>query len=74
MVIGRRDSTRLPERGQQRIGEVVRWKKILWAMLTVAAIAVWWVLNVEVTYERNVRHMPAAFRLERHADIRLWGA
>jgi hypothetical protein len=49
----------------------MRSKRIFWGLLTVVAVAALWVLNVEMTYERNVRHIPAAFRFERHADIHL---
>ncbi len=46
-------------------------KRIAWGLLMVIAGAVLWVLNIEVTYERNVRHIPTAFHLERYADITL---
>ena len=46
-------------------------KRIAWGLLIVIAGAALCVLNIEVTYERNVRHIPASFRFERYADISL---
>ena len=33
-----------------------------------------WVIDVEVTYERNVRHIPANFRIQHHPPAQLWRA
>ena len=43
-------------------------------MLALVLLPALWVLKVEITYERNVRHIPAAFRRQRHAPTRLWKA
>jgi hypothetical protein len=49
-------------------------KRVLWIMLAVLVALAGWVVNVELTYERNVRNMPAAFQLHRHIITRLWKA
>ena len=47
-------------------------------LLLIAAAAVLacglWALNVEVTYERNVRHIPTDFRVRHHTPTHLWKA
>jgi hypothetical protein len=43
-------------------------------MLALVLLPALWILKIEITYERNVRHMPAAFRLQRHTLTRLWKA
>jgi hypothetical protein len=53
------------------VGGFVVKRRIAWGLLIAIAGAALWVLNIEVTYERNVRHIPASFRLERYADITL---
>jgi hypothetical protein len=58
-------------KAKQRVGGFVMRKRIAWGLLIAIAGAALWVLNIEVTYERNVRHIPASFRLERYADITL---
>ncbi len=47
-------------------------KRVLWAMLGLIAASAVWALNVEITYERNVHHLPASFELRRHVITRLW--
>ena len=46
---------------------MVRYAKLsLWiAVAAILACGVW-VLNVEITYERNVRHIPTDFRVRHH--------
>jgi hypothetical protein len=51
---------------------MMRSKQILWTVLAVAAASALWVLNVELTYQRNVRHLPAAFQPRRHVITRVW--
>jgi hypothetical protein len=47
-------------------------------LLWIAAAAVWvsalWVLNVEITYQRNVRHIPTNFRERYHPQPHRWKA
>lgn len=42
--------------------------RVLLAMLAASAL---WLLNVEITYQRNVRNMPADFHLRRHVITRV---
>ena len=46
-------------------------KRILWIMLAVTIVLALWGLNIELTYERNIRHMPTSFQMERHVITRL---
>jgi hypothetical protein len=49
------------------------WRKpILWLVLTIVAVGGLWVLNLEVTYRRNVRNLPTNFQLRRHTINRIW--
>jgi hypothetical protein len=34
-------------------------KRLLWMMVAMVVASALWVLKVEITYERNVRHIPA---------------
>jgi hypothetical protein len=43
-------------------------------VLALVLLPALWALKIEITYERNVRHIPAAFRPEHHALTRLWKA
>lgn len=47
---------------------------MLWALLALVMLPALWVLQIEITYARNVRHIPAAFRSHPHAPTRLWKA
>ena len=49
-------------------------KRLLW--IAAAAILAYglWVLNVEITYERNVRHIPTGFRVRHRNPTYLWKA
>jgi hypothetical protein len=49
-------------------------KRLLWMLLAVVVASALWVLKVELTYERNVRHIPTSFRLRRHNSTNLWKA
>jgi hypothetical protein len=42
-------------------------KKLAWLAVALALASAWWVLNIEITYERNVRHIPTDFRVRPHA-------
>jgi hypothetical protein len=48
--------------------------RLAWIVLALVLLPALWVLKVEVTYERNVRHIPAAFRWQHHAPTHLWKA
>ena len=48
-------------------------KKLLWLLAALLALPALWILEVEVTYERNVRHgIPADFREQRHYEVVMW--
>jgi hypothetical protein len=48
-------------------------RKILWLLIALVALPALWILEVEVTYERNVRHgIPADFREHRQQEVVLW--
>jgi hypothetical protein len=49
-------------------------KRLLWMLLGVVLASVLWVLNVEITYESNARHVPIQFRLRTHARPYNWKA
>ncbi|MGC2108152.1 MAG: hypothetical protein WA655_01455 [Candidatus Korobacteraceae bacterium] len=49
-------------------------KQLLWIMLAAVFALSLWLLNIELTYRRNVRHMPAAFQPHRHVVTHLWKA
>lgn len=49
-------------------------KRLLWIAVTAILASALWVLNVEITYERNVRHIPNNFRLRRHSPPNQWKA
>ena len=38
-------------------------KKFAWFALVAALLSAWWAFDVEITYERNVRHIPTDFRI-----------
>ncbi len=46
--------------------------RVLWVMLALVLLPALWVLKIEIIYARNVQHIPAAFRPQRHAPTRLW--
>ncbi|HME32848.1 MAG TPA: hypothetical protein VKG65_08870 [Terriglobales bacterium] len=49
-------------------------KRLLWIAVAAIMACGFWVLNVEITYERNVRHIPTDFRVRRHNPTYLWKA
>ncbi|HUI84226.1 MAG TPA: hypothetical protein VL240_08380 [Candidatus Binatia bacterium] len=53
---------------------MVRRKLVPGVLLAAVAVSVLWALRVEITYRRNVRHLPASFRFRRHVVTRLWKA
>jgi hypothetical protein len=55
-------------------GEMVRVKRrISWTVLLLLTASALWALTVEVTYEHNVRHIPADFR-QHHQRPEMWKA
>ena len=50
------------------------WKRLLWMLLGVVLASALWVLNVEITYQSNARHVPTQFRLRAHARPYNWKA
>jgi hypothetical protein len=49
-------------------------KRLLWMLLGVVLASALWVLNVEITYQSNARHVPTQFRLRAHARPYNWKA
>ncbi len=47
-------------------------RRLLWSILVLVLAAGAWILKVEITYERNVRHIPADFHLRYHSAVRIW--
>ncbi len=47
-------------------------KPILWLLLAMVAVLALWVLNLEITYQRNVRNLPTDFQPRRHTINRIW--
>ncbi|MGA3315817.1 MAG: hypothetical protein ABSC64_05190 [Candidatus Korobacteraceae bacterium] len=57
------------------LNAVLRYRKrLLWMLLGVVVASALWVLNVEITYESNTRHVPTQFRLRTHARPYNWKA
>ena len=49
-------------------------ERLLWMLVAMVVASALWVLKVEITYERNVRHIPAQFRLRTHGRPYNWKA
>jgi len=49
-----------------------RKREVLWFALALALLSALWVLNVETTYRRNVRHIPTDFRVRHRHAVELW--
>jgi len=49
-------------------------KHLLWIAVAAVVASALWVLNVEITYERNVRHIPTNFRVRHHTPPYRWRA
>jgi hypothetical protein len=49
-------------------------KRLLWMLLAMIVTSGLWVLKVELTYERNVRHIPTNFHMRRHNSPLSWKA
>jgi hypothetical protein len=49
-------------------------RRLLWMLLAVVVASALWVLKVEITYQRNVRHLPTQFRLRTHERPYNWKA
>ena len=47
-------------------------KQLVWLAMAMLLACALWVIDVEVTYERNVRHMPADFRIRHRTPTYLW--
>jgi len=49
------------------------WRKaVLWLLLGITAVSALWLLNLEITYRRNVRNLPTEFQPRRHTINRIW--
>jgi len=47
--------------------------RLFFLLLALLAAAVCWVLQIELTYERNIRHgIPADFRIHRPHNLETW--
>ena len=50
-------------------------KRWLWLLLALIVLPALWVLQIEFTYERNVRHgIPADFRIQPEHTVVMWKA
>jgi len=49
-------------------------RKIIWLLIAVALASALWALNVEITYQRNVRHIPTHFHQWRRGAPQRWKA
>ncbi len=49
-------------------------RHLLWIAAAAILASTLWALNVELTYERNVRHIPTDFRLRHHNPTYNWKA
>ncbi len=49
-----------------------RRKPVVWLLVGIAAVSGLWLLNLEITYRRNVRNLPTDFQLRRHTINRVW--
>jgi hypothetical protein len=48
-------------------------KRLLWILAVLVILPLYWVLQVEVTYERNIkRGIPANFEIQRPHVIEMW--
>ena len=52
----------------------LRRRQLGWILLTLGTLCALWVLNIEITYRRNVCNLPAEFQFRRHVITRLWRA
>ena len=49
-------------------------KRLLWFAVALILASALWMLNVELTYEHNVRHIPTNFRERPHNPTHRWRA
>jgi hypothetical protein len=49
-------------------------KRLLWMLLALVAVSALWVVEVEITYERNARHIPTQFRIRAQSRPYNWKA
>jgi hypothetical protein len=49
-------------------------KKLIWLLAAIALASALWALNVEITYERNVRHIPTNFYQHHRSAPHRWKA
>lgn len=49
-------------------------KQLLWIVVASVLACGLWILNIEITYERNVRHIPTDFRVRHHNPTYVWKA
>lgn len=47
-------------------------ERVLWIVVACIFASALWVLNVELAYERNIRHIPADFLEHQHARVYNW--
>jgi hypothetical protein len=48
-------------------------KRWLWLLLAILMLPLLWVLQIELAYERNVRHgIPADFRENEPSEVVMW--
>jgi hypothetical protein len=50
-------------------------KRMLWGVAAIAFLPDFWILQIEVTYEHNIRRgIPADFHLRRPHVVQMWKA
>jgi len=48
-------------------------RKLLWLLVALIALPALWILQIEITFERNVRRgIPADFRVHRQHEVVMW--
>jgi hypothetical protein len=48
-------------------------RKLLWVLIALIVLPALWVLQIEFTYERNIRHgIPADFTVHRPHAVVMW--
>ena len=49
-------------------------KSVVWAALVLVAVSALWILTIEISYRRNVSHLPALIDFHRHVITHMWKA
>ncbi len=49
-------------------------KSVVWAALVLVAVSALWIVTIEISYRRNVSHLPALIDFHRHVITYMWKA